>query len=189
MRWIIIYDSSFLPIRYNSKRNSFTAIFRNFSEAFFLFLVSCIRSVHASNVLRHAERMHALSSCVWSGEEKKKIKKKLRCIVDYDYWPNGCVDLVNSRTSIRYALENSSCAIILLRSFTSRLLEFLLQLFYYSWWFFKRKSITACNNSVSCEIITIRFEVILLEGIISIDKILFIDGGMIIFFKEELRAK
>ena len=73
--------------------------------------------------------MHALSSCVWSGEEKKKIKKKLRCIVDYDYWPNGCVDLVNSRTSIRYALENSSCAIILLRSFTSRLLEFLVLLF------------------------------------------------------------
>lgn len=45
------------------------------------------------------------------------------------------------------------------------------------------------SNSVSYEIITIRFEVILLEGIISIDKILFIDGGMIIFFKEELRAK
>lgn len=61
------------------------------------------------------------------GEEKKGKKKLRRIDVDYeldyelDYWPNGCVDLVNSRTSIRYALENSSCAIILLHSFTSRL--------------------------------------------------------------------
>lgn len=164
MRWIIIYDSSFLPIRYNFKRNSFTAISVISLKPFPIpASVSC--SVHASNVLRHAERMHALSSCVWNGEEKKGGKKKLRRIdVDYeldyelDYWPNGCVDLVNSRTSIRYALENSSCAIILLHSFISRL-RIPRSIILLSFKFFKKRNkIIAC---ISCKIIsiTIQFEV------------------------------
>lgn len=68
---------------------------------------------------------------VWNGGKRRKRKeKKLRCI-DYDHWPNGCVDLVNSRTSIRYALK-----ILRARSYIFALFlfyEFLVwvQLFYY----------------------------------------------------------
>lgn len=164
MRWIIIYDSSFLPIRYSFKRNSFTAISVISLKPFPIPSRAQFTRLMFSGMPSECTRYRVVCG---TGRRKKGGKKKLRRIdVDYeldyelDYWPNGCVDLVNSRTSIRYALENSSCAIILLHSFTSRL-RIPRSIILLSFKFFKkRNTIIAC---ISCKIIsiTIQFEVTL----------------------------
>lgn len=131
--------------------------------------VSC--SVHASNVLRHAERMHALSSCVWNGEEKKRGKKKNRgaSTSTTNSITNSITGRMAAQTSlIRERASVMRSKILRARSYfcilSLRGYEFLVQLFYYRLNSLKkRNTIIAC---ISCKIIsiTIQFEVTLQKG-------------------------